>query len=583
MLRETMAKVFSPGRAEALGLLALAALFAGAWWVTAWVCDDAFITLRTVDNALAGHGLTWNADERVQAYTHPLWLLALLAAGAALGDLYAASLLLGALGTAVTLAILVWRVAASRASAALALAALFGSRAFVDYASSGMENPLAHVLLAALFVACARRGTSETVQLVRAGLAALLLLTRLDLAFAAAPLLAGAWWRDGLPRPRALVLGALPLVAWELFSLVYYGAWLANSARAKLSAGLPVADRIGQGVHYLWATLRWDPISAALLVAGPVMAWRARDPFRLPAVAALAAQTGWVVWVGGDFMAGRFLTVPLLLAALLLARAPVSVGAGWGVALAVVVGVLAVPYLSPFASRDYGSDWHAAIDAHGVADERRFHLDSTALQSVLADGGWRAPEEQERARIAREHYAADPWLAALTAVGVLDERGDWPPAGGAPEAAWPPVFVKGGVGLFGLRMGPQAVLIDYHALGDPLLARLPALPSDPVLALLIPRLADLDWRAGHHVRPIPSGYALSRATGENRIRDPDLHALYQTIREVVAGPLWSASRWRAIARLHSSWADERVEQYVGRAAAYRAERELEINDPPGGP
>ena len=40
----------------------------------AWMCDDAFITLRTVDNFVNGYGLTWNVDERVQAYTHPLWM-----------------------------------------------------------------------------------------------------------------------------------------------------------------------------------------------------------------------------------------------------------------------------------------------------------------------------------------------------------------------------------------------------------------------------------------------------------------------------------------------------------------------------
>jgi hypothetical protein len=45
--------------------------------VNAWMADDAFITLRTVDNFVAGHGLTWNVQERVQAYTHPLWMFLL--------------------------------------------------------------------------------------------------------------------------------------------------------------------------------------------------------------------------------------------------------------------------------------------------------------------------------------------------------------------------------------------------------------------------------------------------------------------------------------------------------------------------
>ncbi|HAA75677.1 TPA: hypothetical protein DCE37_11200 [Candidatus Latescibacteria bacterium] len=51
-----------------------------------WLCDDAFITLRTVDNFLQGHGPTWNVVERVQCYTHPLWFLVLSASPASAMD-----------------------------------------------------------------------------------------------------------------------------------------------------------------------------------------------------------------------------------------------------------------------------------------------------------------------------------------------------------------------------------------------------------------------------------------------------------------------------------------------------------------
>ena len=45
---------------------------------TAWLSDDAYITFRVVDNAVHGLGLTWNPAERVQGYTHPLRLIALI-------------------------------------------------------------------------------------------------------------------------------------------------------------------------------------------------------------------------------------------------------------------------------------------------------------------------------------------------------------------------------------------------------------------------------------------------------------------------------------------------------------------------
>ncbi len=40
-----------------------------------FLIDDAYITFRTVENFANGFGLTWNVTERVQAYTHPLWML----------------------------------------------------------------------------------------------------------------------------------------------------------------------------------------------------------------------------------------------------------------------------------------------------------------------------------------------------------------------------------------------------------------------------------------------------------------------------------------------------------------------------
>jgi len=61
---------------------------------TAWMSDDAYITLRTIDNWKAGYGLRWNVDERVAAFTHPLWLLAEAAAWTITGEHYFSTLIL---------------------------------------------------------------------------------------------------------------------------------------------------------------------------------------------------------------------------------------------------------------------------------------------------------------------------------------------------------------------------------------------------------------------------------------------------------------------------------------------------------
>src|SRR3954469_25355857 len=61
---------------------------------TAWLDDDAYITFRTVDNVLHGYGLRWNVLNRVQAYTHPLWMFAITAVAAVTREVYYASILL---------------------------------------------------------------------------------------------------------------------------------------------------------------------------------------------------------------------------------------------------------------------------------------------------------------------------------------------------------------------------------------------------------------------------------------------------------------------------------------------------------
>jgi arabinofuranosyltransferase len=63
-----------------LARASLFVLFTYVFLANAWLGDDAYITFRVVWNFIHGYGITFNPDERVQAYTHPLWMLAVAAA-----------------------------------------------------------------------------------------------------------------------------------------------------------------------------------------------------------------------------------------------------------------------------------------------------------------------------------------------------------------------------------------------------------------------------------------------------------------------------------------------------------------------
>lgn len=124
-------------------------LYAGVVFRTAWLAEDAFITFRTVDNFINGYGLTWNIGERVQAYTHPLWMFLVSACYFATREISLTTMFLSLAVSSTAVWIFVRNVADS-AWAALGVLVIIASRAFIDYSTSGLENPLTHLLLALL-------------------------------------------------------------------------------------------------------------------------------------------------------------------------------------------------------------------------------------------------------------------------------------------------------------------------------------------------------------------------------------------------------------------------------------------------
>jgi hypothetical protein len=107
---------------------------------TAWVGDDAYITFRTIDNLFNGYGLRWNVAERVQTYTHPLWLGIVAAFYFVTGEPYYTALAISMVLTVATMYLLVRRIANDAAAATGAAAILILSKAFIDFSTSGLGS-----------------------------------------------------------------------------------------------------------------------------------------------------------------------------------------------------------------------------------------------------------------------------------------------------------------------------------------------------------------------------------------------------------------------------------------------------------
>ena len=291
-----------------LGLAGVAVLL----WRTGWLSDDAYITLRTVDNVVNGYGPRWNVVERVQSFTHPLWMFLIVPFYFVTREpLYTVIALQSAI-TLVTIWLLSQRIAPGPIAAVAGIGAFASSRSLVDFSTSGLENALVHLLLV-LFVITWRRGR-DAMAFVQLGLlTSALLLCRLDLGVLLAPMLIAVLLPLQRSRVIAFARGLVPFLAWEVFSLFYYGMLIPNTALAKLPLGVPRSELIAQGLRYWPGTFHHDPVTIVLLAATALLLVSVAGSRGRFVAAGMLLHVTLMTSMGGDFMFGRFLTPALML------------------------------------------------------------------------------------------------------------------------------------------------------------------------------------------------------------------------------------------------------------------------------
>jgi arabinofuranosyltransferase len=481
-------------RASLLGLFTIALVR------TAWMCDDAYITLRTVDNLVSGFGPRWNVAERVQAYTHPLWMFVLALPYSVTREGYFTPLLVSMAASLAAVWLLLTRIAVSTSAAVITASVLLCSRAFVEYSTSGLENPLTHLLLAVFFAVYWHRDDGRHVTLLWL-VASLIMVNRIDTGLLILPAVLvrthKTGWRSGAT---SMVFGALPLVAWELFSIVYYGFPFPNTAYAKLSTGIPPTEVASQGFAYLLNSAANDPVTLLAIAVCVTVALSTKPDVTWPVVLGVLLYVVYVVRVGGDFMSGRFLTAPLFSAVALFARFQLAWTSLFTSAVTASICALGIFATSrpAFTHQDGFVNPPRGPGIAGISDQRAFYYRYTGLlrwtrEVPLPHFLWEAQGRQARRR--------------------------------------PGVVVKGAVGLFGFFAGPRVHVVDYFGLGDPLLARLPSRGR---------------WRIGHYLRSVPKGYVETVRTGRNVIEDADMAMTYERLKIITQDSLWTRRRWEAI-------------------------------------
>ena len=455
-----------------------------------WLSDDGLIGARVADQLLHGHGLVFNAGERVETSTTPLWIVLVAAVRfLRLANLETAMVGLGLTCTTAGLALacwgatLLWRRDGPQSAflvpvGAVVLAAL---PPMWDFTTSGLETSLSFLWLGGCFRLLAGMADTPSPSRSQATTAAVATgfgpLVRPDFAvftalFLLAILLIVGRTLTGTARRRRLAgllaLGLVVPTGYQILRMGFYASLVPNTAFAKEAS----EAWWSQGLRYLDDLLRpyWLllPLAAGavLLAAGARDWWRHGAQPRL--VVAGAALAGgllhglYVVRAGGDFMHGRLL-LPSLFAVMLpiavveargvIRWATVTVVVGWAVVCATA---LRIDYLQQ--------------NEHGIADERRFYAISAERRNPVDVDHWSSfglyADGVEADRLSRTGL---PLLGWRTSAGPPEVYTAVPLR---PDLPYRTAYITGNLGITGMRAGRNVHIIDPSGLSEPFAARL---------------------------------------------------------------------------------------------------------------
>ncbi|MCE1253450.1 MAG: hypothetical protein LWX83_07865 [Anaerolineae bacterium] len=483
----------------------------------AWVGDDAYISFRTIDNLVNGYRLTWNTSERVQAFTHPLWLFFLTPIYFFTREVY-----LTVIGVSLlcTLAALIGLVLQTRQkiSALFAVMLLGLSSAFIDYATSGLENPMSYLLIVLFGWVYWKQNWSPKQLFLLSLITSLAICNRMDSALVFAPALLYAWIKSEQKLKSLLwvVLGQAPFILWEIFSVVYFGFLFPNTAYAKLNNQAPDLEVIQQGIYYVINVLQRDPLTLLSILVLLVLIFAAPKTQRWQALMLFAGALLYILYtikIGGDFMSGRFFTIPLMVTVVAIAHLDLSSLKPWGLMAAAGL-IMAVGLFSPNPTWRMTPLNLPTSDKTGIEDERMSYFGGMGL---FRDYQFHRDGEHEWKTMGEQIRQNDPYE----------------------------VTPFGAVGLLGYYAGPHAYIVDELALADALLAR-------------IPPVRQTNWTMGHFRRDLPGGYFFSLESNEFQITDTDLAEYNRQLTLITSGPLFSRERWAAIWLMNTGQLDDLI-------------------------
>ena len=534
----------------------IAAVFA-FWggWQRRWMSDDGLIVLRTVRNLLAGNGPVFNVGERVEANTSTLWQYLITAfawvTGGRLEDVatsLALTLTILAAAVATYAAGALWQHSSARPVAVIP----FGIIIYLalpparDFATSGLEWGLSLFWLAVWFALLVDWSTPARRAKPAAGYwlafwCGLSWLVRPELALYGG--ITGIVLLAYSPRKTAGILAAaLPIpAAYQLFRMGYYGLITPHTAVAKSASDAQWASGWAYIRDFVDPYMLWVPLLIAVAAAVALLGGKGASTSRKLAAILLCfgcalAHTLYVTRVGGDFMHGRMLLLPLFAMLMPLMAVPCTrllAAATAAVAVWAVLVVVDGQKTEAIGFKETGGEL-------GIVDERSFWTAALKRQPgdapMYAEDFLQSPLMRNYAATLKEAVANDEAQIALVKVSEEPLIYEWysrPRVEADSDLQnFPATIFWINLGMTSMNAPLDARVLDTVGLATPLAARM---PRDPDGRIGHDKQLTAEWQAADTAVDISTlPHWIDHTTARQAraaLRTPDIAELLATSRE----------------------------------------------------
>ena len=491
---------------------------------TAWIGDDAMITIAQVMNFQSGNGLVLNYGERVQSFTHVTWFFLIAFITIITNEYYLTLMLLGIICSLTSLYI-IYKYALKRnlKRAGYVIFILLFCNAFIDYSTSGLENSLSYLFFGImLYMIFLEEKHNQKYFFKLFILMALIFLNRMDHIFILLPItLWYFYYYKWISIKPALIVIIIPLL-WFLFSLFYFGQLFPQTYYAKLGA-FDLQTYITKGIEYYSFQLTKDPLILFVLLLGIITGIYLKRKALMIALGIILYMI-YIIKIGGDFMMGRYFStisyIAVFLAVIYIVKHNIQlsfrkyqsyfINMPKNAEVLIISNLLIILICAIFILAN-------PIKRLKLSTLERLHYEKSLVINIADERGYYFKHQSFLAFL--NHYLSSNENIFPKRKSILMQ-----PTNSKIEP-YP-------LGLYSILLETNVYRIESWALSMPFLSRQKVLPQMS--------------RIGHIVRYIPKGFKQASVNDSYQMPDPVQQYMWDIVKLVTRGNLFDWERIKAI-------------------------------------